>query len=123
MRPLLAIVAALLPTFAWAQIALIGDNTPHKNVNDGDFSANPRAYWRLGVQPPFWSMRSGKANKTAVDGDPTMGLHNSTMFGADNLTIADSKPLNTNPEWQSPKAGEVLKWEIAANLEYRSDSS
>ncbi|MFI3278807.1 MAG: hypothetical protein SNH28_08575, partial [Rikenellaceae bacterium] len=119
---LLAIVAALLPTFAWAQIALIGDNTPHKNVNDGDFSANPRAYWRLGVQPPFWSMRSGKANKTAVDGDPTMGLHNSTMFGADNLTIADSKPLNTNPEWQSPKAGEVLKWEIAANLEYRSDS-
>ncbi len=122
LRLFFLVVAALLPFFTWAQISLIGDNTPHKNVNDGDFSANPRAYWRLGVQPPFWSMRSGKANKAAVDGDPTMGLHNSTMFGADNLTIADSKLLNTNPEWQSPKVGDRLKWEVAANLEYRSNS-
>ena len=95
---------------SYSQIVLLGDNAPHANVNDGDFS-EVWDYWRNAQQSPFWTTR-------AVIGDNPMGLHYGTLFSSNELGIAESKVLNTNPDYQAAKEGDKWKWSFGADLEY-----
>ncbi len=95
-----------------SQIVLIGENPPHKNVNDGDFSA-VWDYWRNASQSPFWITR-------IIKGKEPMGLYYGTLFSSNEEGIAESKLLNTNPEYQQPKVGDTLQWSFGADLEYHS---
>ncbi len=98
-----------------SQIVLIGENPPHKNVNDGDFST-VWDYWRNASQSPFWTTKS-------IVGNEPMGLHYGSLFSSNTIGIAESKILNTNSEYQQPKIGDTLKWSFGADLEYNSKST
>ncbi|BAX81094.1 glycoside hydrolase family protein [Labilibaculum antarcticum] len=100
-----------------AQIVLLGDNAPHANVNDGDFEA-VRGYWRQSKQSPFWTTKN-----VAGLGEYGMGLHYGTLFSNNDLGVAESKLLNTNPNYQNPKAGDVINWSFGADLEYICNGS
>ncbi|GAF05604.1 hypothetical protein [Saccharicrinis fermentans] len=100
-----------------AQITLLGDNAPHANVNDGDFEA-VRGYWRQSKQSPCWTTKNVEGL-----GEYGMGLHNGTMFSNNDLGIAESILLNTNPDYQNPKVGDVMKWSFGADLEYISNGT
>ena len=110
-------IFALLLSFMFtqlnAQIVLMGKNDPHANVNDGDFKA-VWDYWRNASQSPFWTTKP-------VKGDKAMGLHYGTLFSSNDEGFADSKILNTNPQYQVPRAGDILQWSFGADLEYKSD--
>lgn len=112
-----AFIFALFLSFMFsqltAQIVLMGNNDPHANVNDGDFKA-VWDYWRNASQSPFWTTKP-------VTGDKAMGLHYGTLFSSNDEGVADSKILNTNPQYQVPRAGDVLQWSFGADLEYKSD--
>ncbi len=95
-----------------AQITLLGDNAPHANVNDGNFES-VWADWRQAKQSPFWTT-------DPIQGDKPMGLFYGKMFSSNELGVAESKQLNTNPDYQNPKAGDVLNWSFGADLEYIS---
>lgn len=95
---------------SYSQIVLLGDNAPHANVNDGDFSA-VWDYWRNAQQSPFWTTRP-------IIGDNAMGLHYGTLFSSNDLGIADSKVLSTNPDYQKTNEGDVWLWSFGADLEY-----
>lgn len=95
-----------------AQIVLLGENPPHGNVNDGDFSL-VWDYWRNASQSPFWVTKT-------MEGKEPMGLHYGTLFSSNTIGIADSKTLNTNPDYQNPKIGDTLLWSFGADLEYHS---
>ncbi|MDW7692440.1 hypothetical protein R9C00_13110 [Flammeovirgaceae bacterium SG7u.111] len=97
-----------------AQLVLLGDNTPHANVNDGDFEA-VKGYWRQSKQSPFWTTKNVEGQ-----GEYPMGLHHGSLFSDNDLGIAESKVLDTNPKYQTPKAGDVLNWSFGADLEYIS---
>lgn len=100
-----------------AQHVLLGDNAPHKNVNDGDFEA-VRGYWRQSKQSPFWKTYNVKG-----PGEYGMGLHYGSMFSNNDVGMAESKILATNPNYQKPKKGDVLNWGFGADLEYISKGS
>lgn len=106
----LSIALFLASSASYSQIVLLGDNAPHANVNDGDFSA-VWDYWRNAQQSPFWTTRP-------VIGDKPMGLHYGTLFSSNDLGIADSKVLNTNPDYQEAREGDVWLWSFGADLEY-----
>ncbi len=93
-----------------AQIVLLGDNAPHSNVNDGDFST-VWDYWRNAKQSPFWKTYP-------VIGEEPMGLHYGTLFCSNDEGIAESKILNTNKAYQKTKTGDILNWSFGADLEY-----
>ncbi|NMH86843.1 hypothetical protein [Flavivirga algicola] len=112
---LVVISALVLPIHA--QIVLLGDNAPHENVNDGNFSAI-WGYWRKAEQSPFWITRAVKG-----ESEYPMGLHHGTLFSMYEVAVAESKILNTNPEYQQPLAGDVLNWSFGADLEYISDGT
>lgn len=95
-----------------AQIVLLGENLPHGNVNDGDFSL-VWDYWRNASQSPFWKTKT-------IKGKESMGLHYGTLFSSNAMGVAESKVLNTNPEYQNPKAGDTIHWRFGADLEYHS---
>ena len=107
---LLLLCALFVNSTSYSQIVLLGDNAPHANINDGDFSA-VWDYWRNAQQSPFWTTRP-------VIGDKPMGLHYGTLFSSNDLGIADSKVLSTNPDYQEVKEGDVWQWSFGANLEY-----
>ncbi|WP_298534434.1 hypothetical protein [uncultured Algibacter sp.] len=100
-----------------AQMVLLGDNAPHENINDGDFSA-VWGYWRKAEQSPFWAT-------TVIKGESEypIGLHRGTLFSMNEIAIAESKVLDTNPEYQEPKEGDVLNWSFGADLEYISEGT
>ncbi|WP_298502639.1 hypothetical protein [uncultured Maribacter sp.] len=100
-----------------AQIVLLGDNTPYANVNDGNFEA-VHGYWRQSKQSPFWTTKNVKGL-----GEYGMGIHYGTLFSNNDLGIAESKLLNTNPKYQNPKKGDILQWSFGADLEYISQGS
>ncbi|TYA74152.1 hypothetical protein [Seonamhaeicola marinus] len=100
-----------------AQIVLLGDNAPYKNVNDGDFEM-VKGYWRQSKQSPFW-----KTHNVSGLGEYKMGIHHGSMFSINNVGIAESVVLNTNPNYKKPKAGDILKWSFGADLEYISKGS
>lgn len=100
-----------------AQIVLLGENIPYANVNDGDFEAIP-GYWRQSKQSPFWKTYNVKG-----PGEYKMGIHNGTMFSINDVGITESKILNTNPNYQNPKAGDIINWSFGADLEYISNGS
>ena len=102
---------------AHAQIVLLGDNAPFANVNDGNFEM-VKGNWRQAKQSPFWNTQI--LEKTD---ESKIGIHNGTLFSNANLAIAESKLLNTNPDYQTPKAGDVMKWSFGADLEYISNGS
>lgn len=95
-----------------AQYVLLGDNPPNKNLYDGNFEL-VKSYWRKAKQSPFWKT-------TVLDGKEKMGLHNGTLFSMNKLAIAESKILDGNPNYKTPKRGDVLYWEFGADLEYIS---
>ncbi|WP_139956966.1 hypothetical protein [Flavicella sediminum] len=97
-----------------AQHVLLGDNAPHGNVNDGNFEA-VRGYWRQSKQSPFWTTKNVKGL-----GEYGMGLHYGTLFSNNDVGIAESKILNTNPNYQTPKNGDKINWAFGADLEYIS---
>ncbi len=100
-----------------AQVVLLGENAPYDNINDGDFELID-GYWRQSKQSPFWKTY----NKEGV-GEYKMGIHNGTMFSINNLGVAESVILDSNPNYQTPKAGDVLNWSFGADLEYISNGS
>ncbi len=104
---------------ASAQITLIGDNTPHGVVADGDFN-EIWSNWRSGTHPPFWRMYQSKSDGIDRNGDAIMGLYFGRMYGAAPLIIADSKPLDQSMLYQIPHQGDTLRWEFGADLEYAS---
>ncbi|NJB83454.1 hypothetical protein [Wenyingzhuangia aestuarii] len=95
-----------------AQIVLLGDNAPYTNVNDGDFTT-VRGYWRQAKQSPFWTTK-------VLKGKEKMGLHLGSLFSMNELGVAESKILNTNPKYQQAKRGDIIEWEFGADLEYVS---
>ncbi len=109
------LILFLIHTQLNAQIVLLGENDPYKNMNDGDFNT-VWDYWRNARQSPFWITK-------AVKGDSPMGLHYGTLFCSNEEGIAESKILDTNPNYQVPKVGDVLKWSFGADLEYICDAS
>ncbi|MFR9652074.1 MAG: hypothetical protein SNG35_08650, partial [Rikenellaceae bacterium] len=117
----LALISLIIPSITEAQIVLIGDNTPHGTLNDGDFT-EIRAPWRKGVIPPFWSVVS-KDSPNAKTQDATIGVYSGFLFSSNIHAIVESKKLDTNPQYQTPHVGDILNWELGADLEYRSKSS
>lgn len=118
MKKSIVLIATLLfTTITNAQLVLLGDNAPHKNVNDGDFEL-VRGYWRQSKQSPFWKTYNVKGL-----GEYKMGLHYGAMFSVNDVGIAESKILNTNPNYQKPKAGDVINWSFGADLEYISEGN
>ncbi len=113
--PFLFLIVCFGLTALNAQIVLLGENTPHKNVNDGDFEM-VKGYWRQSKQSPFW-----KTYNVEGPGEYKMGIHNGAMFNINAIGIAESVVLNTNPDYQEPKAGDILNWSFGADLEYISD--
>lgn len=107
---ILTMVFGLVSVRSHSQIVLMGDNAPHGNVNDGDFSA-VWDYWRNAQQSPFWTTRP-------VIGDKPMGLHYGTLFSSNDLGIAESKELTTHPGYQQAREGDVWLWSFGADLEY-----
>ncbi|MFC2111703.1 hypothetical protein ACFLTA_00395 [Bacteroidota bacterium] len=98
-----------------SQIALIGDNAPHPNILDGDFNA-VWTYWRAAAQSPHWTTK-------IIKGKDPMGVTYGTLFCMNEEGIAESKVLNTNPDYQQPVAGDVWNWSFGADLEYISDGT
>lgn len=112
-----AMLSTIYPIHIAAQIVLIGDNCPYEAVNDGDFRAVERPSWRHGKIPPFWSMEVVKHN--GIADDATVGYCEGWyMYSTNYEAVAESKLLNTNPDYQNPKVGDVLLWEFGADLEY-----
>ncbi|WP_075589662.1 hypothetical protein [Labilibacter marinus] len=110
----------LFLTYAFSinsQIVLLGDNAPHANVNDGNFEA-VNGYWRQSKQSPFW-----KTYNVEGLGEYKMGIHHGTMFSINDVGIAESVVLNTNPNYQNPQEGDLLLWSFGADLEYTSNGS
>lgn len=114
---ILLFVSIVLPQFSFSQIILLGDNAPHPNVNDGDFEL-VKAYWRQSKQSPFW-----KTYNLEGLGEYIMGLTNGSMFSINDLGMAESVVLNTNSDYQNPRAGDILNWSFGADLEYISNGS
>lgn len=114
---LFSILIVFLTFSVKADFVLLGDNTPHANVNDGNFEL-VRAYWRQSKQSPFWETKNVEGR-----GEYQMGLHYGTMFSSNNLGIAESVILNNNPNYQTPKTGDVYNWSFGADLEYISNGS
>lgn len=48
-------------------------------------------------------------------GEYKMGIHNGSIFNINDLGVAESVLLNTNPNYQNPKAGDVMKWGFGAD--------
>ncbi|WP_298365143.1 hypothetical protein [uncultured Lutibacter sp.] len=118
MKNLIVIILfCFFSTNSFSQIILLGDNAPHANVNDGDFEA-VRGNWRQSKQSPFWKTYNVKGL-----GEYKMGLHYGTMFSINDIGIAESKILDTNPDYQNPKAGDIINWSFGADLEYISSGS
>ncbi|MGQ1787635.1 MULTISPECIES: hypothetical protein [unclassified Saccharicrinis] len=99
------------------QIVLLGDNAPHSNVNDGDFEL-VRGYWRQSKQSPFW-----KTYNIEGLGEYKMGIHYGTMYSSNDLGVAESRLLNTNPDYQKTRGGDIMNWSFGADLEYISSGS
>ena len=115
-------IICLLTTFLYgfnasAQIVLLGDNAPFVNVNDGDFCAEWGS-WRQAKQSPFW-----KTYALEGENQQKMGLDFGRLFSMHKIGVAESKILNTNPDYQQPKAGDVFIWNFDADLEYISDGT
>lgn len=106
----LFVFCSYLPIFS--QIVLLGDHAPYPNVNDGDFNA-VNGYWRQSKQSPFWTTKNLEGLR-----EYPMGLHYGTLFSSNDLGIAESKLLNTNPDYKNPKAGDIINWSFGADLEY-----
>lgn len=113
----LFLILFLLVTHINAQIVLLGDNPPYQNVNDGNFEL-VKGYWRQSKQSPFW-----KTYNVRGLGEYKMGLHHGTMYSINDVGVTESIVLNTNPDYQIPKAGDILNWSFGADLEYISNGS
>jgi len=96
----------------YSQTVLLGDNAPHANVNDGDFST-VWTYWRTFKQSPFWKTKTIKGGKR-------MGLSHGTLFSMEEEGVAESGILNTNKNYQTLKKGDIINWSFGADLEYIS---
>lgn len=117
MKKPIVLLFLLICVFLNAQVTLIGENDPHPNVNDGDFNT-VRTYWRTGKMSPFWS--AALIDNTQ---DATMGIHYGRMYSSSDYAIAESKLLNTNPNYQQLTVGDTLAWSFGADLEYVSEGT
>jgi|GEM_PF-1725656 len=111
----LVFLALFSQTQLFGQHVLLGDNAPFENINDGDFSAI-WAYWRAHKQSPKWTTH-------VLKGDGKMGLSHGSLYSMCDKGVAKSVLLDTNSEYQNPKAGDVLNWSFGADLEYISEGS
>lgn len=107
---LILLFTSLWATRAFSQIVLLGDNAPYSNILDGDFNA-VWANWRAHKQSPDWKTK-------VIKGNEPMGLSQGRLFCMDEEGIAESKVLDANPDYQHPKAGDILNWSFGADLEY-----
>ena len=102
-----------------AQIVLLGDNTPHEVIGDGDFSM-VRASWRLGKQSPKWKTTVVKRNNNLAEAQT--GIYMGRLFSRVDMAIAESQILN-NIEWQKPSEGDIVNWSLGGDVEYVSNGS
>ncbi|XPF94534.1 hypothetical protein ACM9HF_00550 [Colwellia sp. RE-S-Sl-9] len=112
---LVTIIANIFISPSYARVVLMGENTPYANVNDGNFTT-VWSSWRAAKQSPFWTTRIVSAEK-----DSKMGLHLGSLYSNASVGIAESNILNTHPNYQQMKAGDIIRWEFGADLEYISD--
>lgn len=112
----ITLIYLLSPT-VFSQIVLLGDNAPFENVNDGDF-AEVWSTWRNGKQSPFWTTKVVKGAN-----EKNLGLHLGSLYSMCEIGVAESKKLNTNPNYTKPKIGDIINWEFGADLEYISNGS
>ncbi|SDW34632.1 fibronectin type 3 domain-containing protein [Lutibacter oricola] len=98
-----------------AQIALLGDNSPHKNVNDGNFEQVKAYSWRKGFQSPKWTCSHGADEHT---GDNRMALFQGRMYSSVPVGIIESIVLDNISEYSKPRVGDVLNWSFGADSEY-----
>ncbi|WP_075603356.1 hypothetical protein [Saccharicrinis aurantiacus] len=115
--PLLVIFLLISLNPIKGQIVLLGENSPHENINDGNFELI-RGNWRQSKQSPFW-----KTYNVEGLGEYKMGLHMGTMYSINDVGIAESIVLDSNPDYQNPQIGDTLKWSFGADLEYISNGS
>ncbi len=116
-RYIIVAIVFLISLHFHAQITLLGDNLPHQNINDGNFET-VQGYWRQAKQSPFWVTKSIQGTK-----DNLMGLHYGVLYSNADIGVAESKLLNTNPEYQKPTLEDRIKWSFDADLEYKSNGS
>jgi len=102
----------LVPHFtAAAGVALLGNNAPYRDVNDGAFDLTPG--WEV-HDSPHWTV-----NKDLSKGRKQAGVAKGVFTGAGNpLTVVESRVLDNIPAYPSPIAGNVLKWRFAAKAEF-----
>ncbi len=102
-----------LPTNA--QITLLGDNSPHKNVNDGNFELVKAYSWRKGLQSPMWTCSHGNNKHT---GDSQMALFQGRIYSSVAKGVIESKVLDNISAYNKPKEGDVLNWGFGTDSEY-----
>ncbi len=118
MKNILCLIVAgfsCLTVSAIADIVLLGNNDPWRNVNDGDFDLVPG--WQL-HQSPHWTV-----NEDLSKGNGTPGIAKGVFnSGGKTCTVVDSKVLDTIFEYQTPVAGDVLKWRFVAKSQHKTDA-
>lgn len=103
--------AVMVCSLASADISLLGNNEPWKNVNDGDFDLVPG--WRTHASP-CWTV-NGALSKDGKKAGVKSGCFTS---GGHPLTVVDSQILDQIPAYDQPVAGDVLAWRFQARSEY-----
>jgi len=96
-----------------AQITLLGDNSPHKNVNDGNFELVNAQSWRWEKQSPLWT-----PSNTVRKSDSLMALSKGRYFSSYGRAHIDSRVLNNIKEYPKPIEGNILNWSFGADSEY-----
>ncbi|MCL7762523.1 hypothetical protein MPF19_03785 [Polaribacter sp. Z014] len=99
----------------FAQITLLGDNSPHKNVNDGNFELVKAHSWRKGLQSPMWTCSHGQNKHT---GDSQMALFQGRIYSSVSKGIIESRVLDNISAYNKPVTGDVLNWGFGTDSEY-----
>lgn len=98
-----------------AQITLLGDNSPHENVNDGNFELVKAHSWRKALQSPKWTCSHGRSKHT---NDSQMVLFQGRIYSSVPVGIIESIVLDNIYVYSKPRAGDVLNWSFGADSEY-----
>ncbi|EMI43375.1 putative secreted protein [Rhodopirellula sp. SWK7] len=114
-RSFLSSVAAFVFSIScsYADIVLLGENPPNKNVNDGNFDLVPG--WQT-HSSPYWTV-----NSELTKGNHIAGVALGEFRSAGNeITVVDSRKLDNVPTYSKPIVGDVLEYRFTAHAQYKS---
>jgi hypothetical protein len=109
------VIFLLTSSYTSSQITLLGDNSPHKNVNDGNFELVKAYSWRKGIQSPMWKCSHGRSKET---GDSQMALFRGKMYSSVSKGIIESITLDNIKSYKKPIEGDILNWSFGVDSEY-----